>query len=52
MVFDSIHVHLFLISNFDFSKNVIIFGAEIGSSTHADNKKNILKLLDKEQHKD
>ena len=36
---------LFLFSNFDFGKNVIIFGVDNISSTHTDNRKNYISLL-------
>ena len=36
---------IFLIPNFDWGKNVVIFGADMGSSVHTNNKnKNILIL--------
>ena len=36
---------LFLISNFDFGKNVIIYGVDNSSSTHADNKKEYILIF-------
>ena len=36
---------LFLISNFDFRKNVIIYGVDNSSSTHADNKKEYILIF-------
>ena len=45
MVLDQIHVHFFLISNFDFGKNVIIFCVENSSSTDTDQRKKHILVL-------
>ena len=37
MVFDMIVVHFFLLANFDWGKNAIIFGFDISPSVHTDN---------------
>ena len=39
----------FLTSNFDFGKTVIIYGADNSSSTHLDNKKKHILVLDERQ---
>ena len=38
---------LFSLPNFDCGKNVIIFGVDMGSSVHINNKKNDILILDK-----
>ena len=38
---------LFSISNFDWAKNVIIFGVDISSSVHANNKNKVILILGK-----
>ena len=48
MELDLILVHFFSIPNFDWGKTAIIFGVDMSSSVHANNKKKILTLV-KEQ---
>ena len=38
MVLDSMHVHLFSVSNDEFCKDVILFGVDNIFSAHADNR--------------
>ena len=38
MVLDSMHVHLFSVSNDEFCKDVILFGVDNICSAHADNR--------------
>ena len=38
MVLDSMHVHLFSVSNDEFRKDVILFGVDNICSAHADNR--------------
>ena len=42
----------FLIPNFDWGKNVIIFGVDMSSSVHIDNKKKDILILGKDPTKD
>ena len=41
MVFDLVEEELFLFPNGSFVQNIIIFGADMSSSVHANNKKTI-----------
>ena len=44
-ILNSIHVHFFLISNVDLGKNLITFGTDISSSTHANNREKVFQFL-------
>ena len=52
MVWDLMEEELFLFRSGSFGQNLIIFGADISSSAHANNKIKIFWILMKVLHKD
>ena len=48
MLLDSINIRFYLIPNFDWSKNVSIFGVHNSLSTHTDDRRKYIFVLGKE----